>query len=341
MHRIGAIPNTECDSILKTILDSDPENSYAHEWHAIRSLEEAEEPSSPEVDDAARELERAIRQSPERRELLRLIATVASARGDFKRALSATKAARDGEPANVQASLDIAYYNVRLRGPYLAVAAEELESVVSSSSFLAHLWLSYLLAFLGREAEARELLAKSEGISNVPEDIKSYPLRLAEAQLDLITGKINKAASQAVKVLSNVGRQAKHEAHNWIELLICAGYFEEATGFLTNMKGSAHKKPLLLLSRYLSGDNDTASKENVLKAWSRVQGWSFFELLLARERIATEKKKNLELAKRFDIVEDLIRQHEFLVGIRQRVGIGTSEEIVSVRSELLPCSGPR
>lgn len=328
MHRTGAIPNTECDAFLKAILESDPQNSHAHEWRAIRSLEEAEDLSCPEVEEAAKELETAIRLTPERLELLRLIATVASARGDFKRALSATKAARDGEPTNVQASLDIAYYNVRLGGPYLAVAAEELESVVNTPPFQVRLCLSYLYAFLGREDEARELLARSVAEArDLDDDFEPYPQVLAESHIDLIAGKVDQAVNRAIEKLMSTGRRrtTRLEANNWIEVLICAGNFDKANELLTTMKGSRHKQPLLLLSRYLADRADAPDEEEVVKAWSRIQGWSFFELLMARERIAA-KEKNPDLAKRFWITEKLIRQNEFLFGIRQRAGLGSPED---------------
>jgi MinD-like ATPase involved in chromosome partitioning or flagellar assembly/tetratricopeptide (TPR) repeat protein len=328
MHRIKAISDTECDSILDSILKNDPDNSYAHEWRAIRLLEEAEDAHSPEVEEAIREFDKAIRLAPERRELLRLVATVASSRGEFKKALSDTKKARDGEPANVQASLDIAYYNVRLGGPYLAVAAEELASVVDRSSFHVRLWLAYLYAFLGKEDEARELLAKNIGEArDIDEDLEPFPPGISEAHIDLMAGQVDQTVNRAIEELNATGRgrRTKLQTDNWIELLICAGDFEKAISFLQGAKGLKHKQPLLLLSKYLGGGNGAPPKEEVLKAWSRVQGWSFFELLMARERIATKEMKP-DLAKRFWIVEELIRQYEFLVGIRQRAGLGSPED---------------
>jgi len=319
MHSIGAINNRQCDAVLSEILDRHPDNSYAHELRAIRLLEDAEEASSTEVDDAIRELDTAISLSPGRRELLRLSATVASARGDFKKALSATKIAKDG---NVQASLDIAYYNIRLGGPYLAVAAEELESVVNSSSSQVPVWLSYLYAFLGREDEARKLLAnRADGPKdNEPE---FYLPGLAEAHVDVIAGKADQAARRAIEELSAMPRrgQPKEEAGNWIELLICAGEFDKANEFASRMK----KKPLMLLSQYLGGRHGAPNEDQVLKAWAKVQEWMFVEMLMARERVAAKERKP-DLARRFSIVERIIERDEFLIGIRKQAGLGSPEK---------------
>jgi hypothetical protein len=306
---IRAVKTDEAASLVDSIVNSDKENAFAFQWKARQRVREADSPDSEALDKAREYLELAIRYSPEPAGVYRELAHVLSCQGDLDSALGALKESRKLASGNLSTLFDLAHLNIRRGADYFALAADLVEEAPEDLGEEKYLLLAYLHAFLGNDDKAEDAFGRYEERADDWQEKQLCFAHLRVAQQRIGEGTLT--AEQAL--INSDDPPSRMDQLNWGELFICAAAFDRATEVLEALLRQGSDKSgtgaaLIKLAEYLAQSGSRPSEKALLNAWERFRGWDFRELLLFRERMRAAG--NVELGKRLEVLEDVIRQQQ-------------------------------
>lgn len=325
----GRLPLTEIDVFVDQLIAENRKNYYALRWRAMRTLREADSPSSPLLAECLRYLREAAAVAPVTQDGYRDIARVASCAGDFDAAVGALRRSREQSPKNAQILIDLAHLHVRMGASYFVLAIDELEQLPDEIEDAKRVPLAYLRAFLGQREKARDALTSTDPSNSG----RGYHRRqLIDAYVALFSGH----HGEAKEIMSRGTGSTSHllkagDRANWIEFMVCAGEFGAAVALSDSPDGQRADhdatRALLVLARYLADENGS-SRPEVVEAWRTVPSWQFLELLMFKE--LARKQDPQGLGARVDVIEDIVRVTEF-AHLRGALGGGLVPTPISVR----------
>jgi tetratricopeptide (TPR) repeat protein len=320
---VRAIRQEDVGKMVKQVLSKDPENSLAHEWNALQAVEQADSPESPLVNEAHASLEEAIKFSDRPGRLYRLLAQLASCRGDLDGGIATLKEGAKASPHNAQFLFDLAIIHMRMGAHYFGSAISNLEEMPQRVGGQGkHILLAYLYAFLGQNQRASK--AFEDYLKAGPGEPELQEVQLHAAHLALI----KEAKEEAVRIAEEAlgSRECppdRADYANWCEFFVCAEDNERAIEIRTGIKDRVVRgdswdaltgRPrdyssdaLGALAVYLR-DGTPAGEEAVLREWKDVEDWTFKELLILRERM--RRKGKTAQVQRLAIIERLIQRVE-------------------------------
>src|SRR5207245_4108617 len=276
----------------------------------MRLLDDAESPESPTLAEAKKKLDFAIEYSDEPWPLYWTFARIQSCQGNLDGALITLREVQTKCPENVRLHLDLAMLHIRMGANYFSSAIDCINQIGDDIGE-KHLWLAYLLAFLGENEKAHREFERYTHLGGREWE------SLCRAHLLLIQGASAEATAIAERHLQE--GTDRGETNNWAELLICAEEFDRALALLESPKKRKRSEPetnaLLALTRHLSNPTESLVDREVKESWRDVDAWGFKELVLFRERVKRQGKDGL--ATRLGIIEPLIQQQE-LQNLRTR-----------------------
>jgi MinD-like ATPase involved in chromosome partitioning or flagellar assembly len=294
---MGMITPETSNRLVNEVLAVDELNPGACLWKArfaISNIRITELHAAP-VNEAEACVRKSLEAHPDEIELHRLMANLASSRGDLEQVLAELRRMSAHSKDNAQILVDLANTHIRMGANYFGAAADELEQL---PSFVHRKYarLAYIRSFLGEQSRAEQAL-KDTGLAR--EDAQTVDLVKAHALL--IAGLPAEADNIAQPAIRACASDSSMLA-NWAEFMICREDFPLAIKVAT----SARAIHIVVLAEYLK--NPGGKSNDVLDAWakSNYTSWDFTELLVFRERV--NKRKSHTYEDRLSVLEELIRQ---------------------------------
>jgi tetratricopeptide (TPR) repeat protein len=248
---------------------------------------------------ARKYMERAVAIQPDRVNLHRKLAELASAAGDLEEAAKALRTCHELAPDNVQIIVDLANIYVRMGHEHFVDALKVLDK---DDSDIHDPLAIYLWTFLGNDQNARRVYDRCLKTSSRFLGDWHYG-QLVRAHCQLFQGHADSARGLADECLESKDEPPDESAvANWAEFFLCAEDFEKVKTLLGADRKERHA--LCALADYFGGDPEV-NEDSVLAAWQH-GSWGFTELIFFRERVKRSGQQSY--GRRLDIIEKLIRK---------------------------------
>lgn len=289
------------DDLAQSILTTDPDNAFAHEWIAGQHAAEAREADSVALEMARKSLNEAIKRDAKNPRLHEQLAEINSAMGEVDKAISCIKKASSLTENNLRHQLWMAELFVRRGRDYFGKSLDLLKGIEGEAKYPL---FAYLASFLGSERDAREAI---EAVFEMGFDW--HRQQGVRAHCLLLQGRVRDAVQVATDACeSKENEPDRSHLQNWAEVFLCAEEFDRAIGICEKAFG-ADDDPvgIVELARYLKAKGKEPDIDVVRSSW-RSANWSFTELLLFRERLKRDRAGEYDDC--LDVFELIVRDNK-------------------------------